>query len=93
MQRWEYKSISVARAAANLIGWTVPDWSLWTEDDKPLSAPVSLGPKLKQLGDQGWELVSVIPISNHTATGTAGFTSQMIYFFKRPVPLGTPPIQ
>jgi hypothetical protein len=70
----------------------MPDWSLWTEDDKPLPAPVALHPKLKQLGDQGWELVSVIPVSNHSTAETAGFTSQLTYIFKRPVLATTPPV-
>ena len=78
-QAWEYKWISVARAARSNEAWSV-----WAEDDKPLTGPVTIAAKLKELGDQGWELVSVTPISNHVTPDSAGYTSQITYSFKRP---------
>jgi hypothetical protein len=88
MTRWEYKSVTVARAAR-----VAGDWTIWVEDDKPLPGPVSLLAKWRVLGEQGWEMISAIPISNHcTSTDTAGFTSQVTYVFKRPVPAATPPM-
>jgi hypothetical protein len=87
-QRWEYKWISVARAAK-----TAGDWTIWSENDNPLSTPVAIGSKIRELGDQGWELISVTPISNHAGgVDIAGFTSQVSYFFKRPLPPATPPM-
>jgi hypothetical protein len=79
-QTWDYKWISVARAVQS--GGA---WSVWAEDDKPLQGPVTIASKIKELGDQGWELCSVTPISNNSCTdGCAGFTSQISYYFKRP---------
>ena len=79
-QTWDYKWISVARGVESN-----QDWSVWAEDDKPLRGPVNIAPKIKELGDQGWELVSVTPYSNHSCNqGCAGFTSQATYYFKRP---------
>ena len=79
-QAWDYKWISVGRVVES--GGT---WSVWAEDDKPLRGPVTIASKIKELGDQGWELLSVTPISNNSCPqGCAGFTSQVTYFFKRP---------
>ena len=79
-QTWDYKWISVGRAIES--GGA---WSVWAEDDKPLRGPVTIASKIKELGSQGWELVSVTPISNNScAQGCAGFTSQISYYFKRP---------
>jgi hypothetical protein len=78
---------------------SIGDWTLWTEDDNPLPNPVAIGSKIRELGDQGWELVPVTPVSNHaggvglqSGADIAGFTSQMSYFFKRPLPPVTPPM-
>ena len=81
-QAWEYKSVAVARAV-KING----EWSVWAEDDKPLPGPVTITAKIKELGDQGWEMVSVTPYSSHSCSGAgdcAGFTIQVTYFFKRP---------
>lgn len=79
-QTWDYKWISVARAVGSNEAWSV-----WAEDDRQLRGPVTIAAKIKELGDQGWELVSVTPYSNHSCKeGCAGFTSQITYYFKRP---------
>jgi len=83
MQAWEYTSLIIARGAINNGQFSV--WYEATgENVKELSLPVSVPAKAQELGNQGWELISVTPVSNHTSTGTAGFTSQIIYIFKRP---------
>lgn len=64
---------------------------------KRLPGKVSMESKAKELGDQGWELVSVTPVSGATGgrnicgdnpTGCysdyAGFTDGLEYWFKRP---------
>lgn len=80
-QTWEYKVIVVHRSSSNGGGW-----SAWFEDDKALPGPVSAVSKWKQLGDQGWELVSVTPRSSETfSSGSyAGYTNQIESWFKRP---------
>jgi hypothetical protein len=82
MQTWEYKAIIIGRSATNLA-----DFSTWAEATgatvKELPLPVSMPTKAQELGAQGWELVSVAPVSSHVANGTAGFTDQIIYWFKR----------
>ena len=81
-QTWEYKSVSVARAV-QING----AWSVWAEDDKPLPGPVTISAKIKELGEQGWEMISATPLSSHSCGGAgdcAGFTSQVTYYFKRP---------
>ena len=82
-QAWEYKSIIIVRAAR-----TNAEFSDWAETSgevaKQLSLPISVPAKLKDLGDQGWELVSVTPVSNNTCPECGGFTSQISYWLKRP---------
>jgi hypothetical protein len=82
-QTWEYKSVMIVRAAM-----VNADFSDWFESSgqtvKQLASPVSIPAKTKELGDQGWELVSVTPISNNLCQECGGFTSQINYYFKRP---------
>ncbi|MEK6323546.1 MAG: hypothetical protein AABN33_18050 [Acidobacteriota bacterium] len=80
-QAWEYKVIVVHRSSTGGGGW-----SAWFEDDKALPGPVSAVSKVKELGDQGWELVSVTPRSSETfSSGSyAGYTNQIESWFKRP---------
>lgn len=52
-QRWEYKNITASGA-------------YWTENGKQLggNAEQLLWPKLQELGDQGWELISTGDCAN-----------------------------
>ena len=83
-QSWEYKSIVMVRSAKSNADWS--DWAeVSGEDVKTLPLPVSVPKRAKELGEQGWELVSVTAISNNAGgTDLAGFTSQLVYWFKRP---------
>ena len=83
-QAWEYKSIVIVRSAQSNANWA--DWAEVSGDVvKTLPLPVAIPKKAKELGEQGWELVSITPISNNAgATDLAGFTSQINYWFKRP---------
>ena len=91
-QKWEYRSISVVRAAESN-----SEWSRWfdvtADARKELPRPVNVQAKFAELGEEGWELVAVTPVSNNTGGHTtqgygssdmAGYTSQLSYFFKRP---------
>ena len=86
-QAWEYKTIGIARSAQSNADWS--DWAEISGDAiKTLPLPVSVPKKAKELGEQGWELVSITPISNNAGgaggSNLAGFTSQIMYWFKRP---------
>jgi hypothetical protein len=90
--KWEYRTISVVRAAEHGAEWT--RWfETATEGRRELPRPVDTQAKIAALGEEGWELVGVTPISSNTGGHTtqgygssdmAGFTSQLSYFFKRP---------
>lgn len=90
VQAWEYKCIVIVRAAKSNADWS--DWAEVTgEQVKTLSQPVMVPKKAKELGDQGWELISVTPVSNNAGgsggsgyNDLSGFTSQILYWFKRP---------
>lgn len=94
-QTWEYKVIfryrgfEGARQGENF--QRAGDWYAWSDNAKDLPTPVDMVEKLTELGDQGWELVSVTARSGylggleiHAAGDFAGFTSDEIWVFKRP---------
>ena len=90
VQTWEYKSIVIVRPARSNADWS--DWAeINGEQSMTLPLPVSVPRKAKELGEQGWELVSITPISNNAGgpgnsgyNDLAGFTGQIMYWFKRP---------
>ncbi len=95
-QTWEYKTILRSRgfAAGEENLQRAAEWSSWAEDKKPLPTPVDITAKLTQLGEQGWELVSVTPRSSllggHESSDEggvsadyAGFTTDETWVFKR----------
>jgi hypothetical protein len=67
MQKWEYLTVGMSR-----------DFSLFGK-------PSEWEPKidLETLGNEGWELVSVIPIADHHG-GYSGITDRIFYYLKRP---------
>jgi hypothetical protein len=67
MQKWEYQEIVSSRVQTGL--GSVSGW-------KP---PVDL----RKFGNDGWELVAVVPIADWHAIG-GGITDNLVYFFKRP---------
>jgi hypothetical protein len=71
MQRWEYQTITLKREyKTNIItGASVTNWNSTIN--------------LQQLGEEGWELVSVVPIADFQSD-YSGFTHQLQYIFKRP---------
>lgn len=69
MNQWEYKVLHRVRAlAVNRVG----GW------DEPIVS------ELPALGDDGWELVTVITRSSEPGTATSGVTSDEMWVFKRP---------
>jgi hypothetical protein len=87
MQKWEYMTILRFR--------------VWDTDKEVARAPwqkgvawnIDIGKKLAELGEQGWELVTVTPRSSYLggkescvggiALDYAGFTSEELWVFKR----------
>ncbi len=67
-QRWEYKTIKAGN------GW-------WEEDGRPLggNAEILLGAKLRELGEQGWEMYAV----SDTIVARDGAATVPVYWFKR----------
>jgi len=98
-QTWEYKTILRSRSFVpseeNPI--RAAEWESWSENGKRLPSPVDIGAKLKELGEQGWELTSVTPRSSllggHESSDEggvsadyAGFTTDETWVFKRVKP-------
>jgi hypothetical protein len=50
-----------------------------TTDDREFDSQIDL----TKIGDEGWELISVVPISNYHHLGSSGTTNQLLYVFKR----------
>lgn len=87
---WEYKTLLRHREFDRNVQDTLSvayhreasNWSTCAEDDKLIECP-KLPDKLAQLGDQGWELVSVTPRSSAGLNGYEGATTEDIWVFKR----------
>ena len=90
--KWEYRSLVIVRRAESN-----SEWTRWGEASaggyQELPGPVNVSAKATELGEAGWELVTVTPMSNNAgghitqgygSSDIAGFTSQVVYYFKRP---------
>jgi hypothetical protein len=71
VQRWEYF------------------WELRKRMVRPQDGGVSgwdndIPKKLRDLGEQGWELVAISPRSDFTGNHLAGVTTEELWVFKRP---------
>ena len=97
MQKWDYKIVlrsrgykESAKSAAPLTG---KDWQTQMEDDS-WQALDDFEKYLIELGERGWELVSVVAESGLLGGGKtegsfadfAGFTNTEKWVFKRPKP-------
>jgi hypothetical protein len=80
MVRWEYKVLPRARAIqapeAGRQWYGATDWD-----------PADFIDQLPKLGQDGWELVAITSRSNlaHATAPVAGWTSQEVWVFKRPI--------
>ena len=87
MQKWEYKTLYRGRNA-KMLG-RVSDWGYFKEDGHGLPEPHSWATWLghvKRLGEDGWELVQIVPHASYATLGQNGFTSDELWVFKRPEP-------
>ncbi len=73
-QKWEYKFLTRVRGTKG--SWTgVHQATEWDRED--------LEDQVKRLGEQGWELVNVVPRSSLSGDWLAGFTSDELWILKR----------
>ncbi len=70
MQRWEYRVFHRQRTVA--MGEITSGW-----DENVVGM-------LPELGDEGWELVTVLPRSSSGGATDAGVTTDELWIFKRP---------
>lgn len=80
LQRWEYKFLYRERSlkSDSYFGSTVVvmEAAKWN--------PRDLESQVKKLGEEGWELISVVPRSSFGGPDEAGFTTDETWVFKRP---------
>jgi hypothetical protein len=83
MQKWEY--LFVLRDREYDSNHKIGEWnvSFIPPQGRTGNKPSEF---LPALGEQGWELVSVWPLSDISGDGWAGYTSVEKWVFKRPKP-------
>ena len=67
--------------------WVVVESSLWADDDSMQNGAFDATKTLSALGQQGWELVAVVPQSTLFQKNTSTVvpvTSRLSYYFRRP---------
>ena len=69
MQKWEYKIITCTRRAGLFSDFK------WDKDMESM---------LTELGEDGWELINVIPESSDWGENISGTTTEEKWIFKRP---------
>ena len=75
MQKWEYKSVYRTRVfKGSFTGLNeADDWSH------------NIPAYLPKLGEEGWELIAVVPRSGFAGQNYSGFDSEEMWVFKRPI--------
>jgi hypothetical protein len=68
MPKWEYQTIILKRELKLGFSASLTQWSPSIDLDR--------------LGEEGWELVSIVPIANYQGDAS-GLTHQLHYVFKR----------
>jgi len=67
MQKWEYKTLVRQRSwdvVPNQNRCYATRWNVLEEDTTQLPESITLIERAKQLGEEGWELVAVVPFSS-----------------------------
>ena len=77
MHKWEYYIFEQKRQVqGSNFGTGYP--SKWNNN-------IDLAKPFAELGNEGWELVSVVPGSDFTGMPNAGVTTSLLWVFKRPL--------
>jgi hypothetical protein len=91
MQKWQYASLTLKRGyGGTLFGAKSSDFAITgisgilkkyyeKEDDHPLDIA-------DRAGQDGWELFAIVPQSGIGGSDSSGFTSEKLFYFKRPIP-------
>jgi hypothetical protein len=90
-QNWEYKFIKGKREpkyqngefGSKIISGFEENW-IWTDDNQKIITPFDIYKLAKELGAQGWELISIVPSSTVVSAMTSGATTELLWVFKRP---------
>ena len=89
MQKWEYKIFGLRRVTKDeaLMGLH-HGFRQWNEWDAAAEIWVAAEggsiPFLNELGQQGWELVDIVPLSDRLGQEFAGSTTTLYFYLKRP---------
>jgi len=79
MQKWEYLTFTAAYAIGDYLG----NLKMFDNQEQPgwnnKNTAVGVRTVLNNLGEDGWELVTVM------WRGTGGASTDPVYFFKRPI--------
>ncbi|MFA5874269.1 MAG: hypothetical protein WC832_09900 [Anaerolineales bacterium] len=82
MNKWEYTWLFLHRESSLLQGEKA--WFLHYPDGTKVEGGQQINAKIQKLGDEGWELVAVVPISNLVSGRySEGWTNELQYIFKR----------
>lgn len=73
-QKWDYKFLARGRGIKGSWTGTYPEATPWNKE---------IETEVKKLGEEGWELITILPRSSWAGQG-AGFTSDELWVFKRP---------
>jgi hypothetical protein len=84
--KWEYTWFKETRGyGGTLFGAHSKEWELVTGGELLRQyGKIGFVELIQRLGDDGWELVSVVPRSSIGGAESSGFTSEQVWIFKRP---------
>lgn len=81
MQEWEYQEIWLERVKP----YTSSKWSGFTATINNIPSSLQeFEDYMQVLGNQGWELVTTVPVAYEARDDARGMTTMLVYIFKRP---------
>jgi len=79
MTKWKYTTVYGGIRKGVLMASSEPS-EIWGRKDK---SGKSVWDSIEEYGEEGWELVSVTPITENT--GDSSYTNYLLYTFKKPI--------